>query len=291
MNRTNRSRAITEHVMKAGSASVSELAVQLGVSTMTVHRDLAVLEQQSVIRRYRGGASALPSSVFESNIGFRMATMRDEKAAIAVLAFSLVEPGMSVMLDEGSTALAVAQRLTQIAPLTVVTHFLGAITVLKEHRDLRVVGIGGVYSHSHDAFLGLQCIESVADLRTDILFLSTSAVSDGTAFHQEQEVVEVKRAMMNSASKRILLVDSSKFGKTALHRFSPLSAFDLLITDWRVPEEVLDDLKAQGLNFQVAAPLETGRGSRGKDQLEDRTSVPGASRSAQASGHETAGSP
>ena len=78
MNRNNRSRAIAEHVMRAGSASVSELAAQLGVSTMTVHRDLAELEQQSVIRRYRGGASALPSSVFESNIGFRMATMQGE---------------------------------------------------------------------------------------------------------------------------------------------------------------------------------------------------------------------
>jgi len=97
--------------------------------------------------------------------------------------------------------------------------------------------------------------------------------------------------MMNSASKRILLVDSSKFGKTALHRFSPLSAFDLLITDWRVPVEVLDDLKAQGLNFRVAASLESGRGSRGKEQLEERTSVPGGSRSAQAGGHEAAGSP
>ena len=193
------------------------------------------------------------------------------------------------MLDEGSTALAVAQRLRNIAPLTVVTHFLGAITVLKENRDLRVVGIGGVYSHSHDAFLGLQCLESIAGLTTDILFLSTSAVSDGTAFHQEQEVVEVKRAMMSCASRRILLVDSSKFGKTALHRFSPLSAFDLLITDWRVSVEVLDELKAQGLSFRVAAPLESGRASPKKDQ-NGEGSAPGGAHFAQASKREEADS-
>jgi DeoR/GlpR family transcriptional regulator of sugar metabolism len=245
--------AVADHLLTAGSASVADLAEHFGVSLMTVHRDLATLESRGVIRRFRGGASALPSSVFESSIAYRKTTMLKEKAAIANAARSLIEPGMSVMLDEGSTMLALAEAIREVTPLTVVTNHVDAMVTLRSASGIRLIGIGGEYNPNHDAFTGVQCIEAIGQLRGDILFISASALDVTAAYHQEQEVVLIKRALMRSAARRILLVDSSKLGKTALHRLAPLTDFDLLITDDHAPKSLIADLESQGIDCRLAA--------------------------------------
>ncbi|NEE10819.1 DeoR/GlpR transcriptional regulator, partial [Streptomyces sp. SID7499] len=93
-----------------------------GVSLMTVHRDLDDLARQGVLRRFRGGASALPSTVFESSLDYRLGVNTAEKNAVARAAAALVEPGMSVMLDDSTTVLVMAGLLVDLAPLTVVTN-------------------------------------------------------------------------------------------------------------------------------------------------------------------------
>src|ERR1700754_2006959 len=119
-----RQEAIAEHVLSRGSATAAELAERFQVSLMTIHRDLDELERQGVVRKYRGGVTAQPSGVFESNVGYRMKSMQAEKDAIAAKAVELIEPGMAVMLDDSTTTLALARRLEGITPLTVVTNFL-----------------------------------------------------------------------------------------------------------------------------------------------------------------------
>lgn len=250
--RANRQRQLAGYVIERGTVTISELVEFLGVSQMTVHRYLAELEQQGVVRRFRGGASAQPSGVFESSVLYRMSSMQKEKAAIARHAKSLIEPGMSLLLDEGTTTLALARLLADLAPLTVITNYMATMRVVSDMRDIRLIGLGGEYLKSHDSFVGVQCMENARSLRPDLAILSTSAVGRGAAFHQEREIVLVKRAMMDSASQRVLLVDHAKLHSVALHRFASLDEFELVITDSGASAEQIDDLVSHSVAYQLA---------------------------------------
>jgi DeoR/GlpR family transcriptional regulator of sugar metabolism len=250
-----RQRLISEHVIKFGSCTAQELATAFGVSIMTIHRDLDALEHRGIVRKFRGGVTAQPSGVFESQLSYRMTSNEAEKSAIAKVALEYVEPGMSVMLDDSTTILRMLPGLAEHAPLHVTTTFLTALTRLSElatQADLTIIGIGGVYDVPHDSFVGMQCIEQIAGIRTDVLFTSTSAVSGSYVFHQEERIVELKRAMIQAATKRYLLVDHTKLGRVALHRVVPLDVFDLVITDSGADQAVLDEWTASGIRYRVA---------------------------------------
>src|SRR5687768_15099616 len=119
-----RQKRIADEVVTRGSATAQELATLFSVSLMTIHRDLDELERQGVVRKFRGGVTAQPSAVFESNSAFRLKARQEEKAVIATRARALVDPGMAVMLDDSTTTHALARQLEGVKPLTVVTNYL-----------------------------------------------------------------------------------------------------------------------------------------------------------------------
>ncbi|WP_327007450.1 DeoR/GlpR family DNA-binding transcription regulator [Dactylosporangium sp. NBC_01737] len=242
---------IVEHVLQHGSVSANELAEQFQVSLMTIHRDLDELERQGIVRKFRGGVSAQPSSVFESNVSYRLRAAKAEKLAIAQRARELIEPGMAIMLDDSTTTLALARLLEDAAPLTVMTNFLETIKLLSTMRGIRLLALGGEYYLTHDSFLGVPCIDAIDALRVDLLFASTSAVSANYAYHQEQEIVLVKRAMIRAAQKTVLMVDHTKLGRVALHRLAPLSDIDLVITDKQAPPEALLEMRESGVEHEA----------------------------------------
>ncbi|MEV4218715.1 DeoR/GlpR family DNA-binding transcription regulator [Nonomuraea sp. NPDC049725] len=243
---------MAELIVRQGSASVTELAESFGVSVMTVHRDLDELERQGMVRKVRGGVTAQASNVWESNIAYRRQAHAAEKDAIARVVAGLIEPGSSVMLDDSTTALAVARRLAQMAPLTVVTNFLEAIRLLAGAPDIRLIALGGEYHATHDSFLGLGCVDAAQAVSTDVVVVSTSAISEQYAFHQEQEIVLVKRAMLRSGARRILAVDGSKLARVALHRVAALDEFDLVVVDSNAPAALLQRLRDHHRNVEVA---------------------------------------
>ncbi|MEV4148769.1 DeoR/GlpR family DNA-binding transcription regulator [Amycolatopsis sp. NPDC049691] len=247
-----RRKAVADRVLSAGSVSAAELAEQFGVSLMTIHRDLDELERQGIVRKYRGGVTAQPSGVFESNVAYRMKSMRHAKDAIAERAAALVEPGMAVMLDDSTTALALARRLVGITPLTVVTNFLEAMNLLARERDIRLMALGGDYDPLHDSFLGVSCVDAIESFRVDLCFVSTSAVSAGFAYHQEQHIVSVKRAMLAAAGRNVLLLDHTKLGRVALHRVAPLEVFERVIVDDGADAEALRELDEHKVAYEVA---------------------------------------
>lgn len=245
--------AIADLVVRHGSASAQELAETFAVSVMTVHRDLDELQRQGVLRKARGLATARPSGTFESNVAFRLKSRLPAKRAIAQHACRHVEPGMSVLLDDSTTVLQTLPHLAALAPLTVATHYLAALGELARMREIQLVALGGRYDPQHDAFLGTTCIETIQSMRFDVALLSTSAVNGGFAFHQEDRVVAVKRAMLDSAGRRHLLVDHSKLTRSALHRLAPLHRFDSVIVDADVPARELAALREHDVHVEVAA--------------------------------------
>ncbi|MFV0457904.1 MAG: DeoR/GlpR family DNA-binding transcription regulator [Actinomycetales bacterium] len=252
-----RQRRILDMVTERGSCSAQELATAFGVSIMTVHRDLDELERRGAVRKFHGGVTAQPSAVFESRMSFRMSANSAAKQALARQALTHVEPGSIVLLDDSSTVLPMVPSLGELAPLHVATTCLTAMKQLSELADsgVHLLGLGGDYDHMHDSFVGLRCIEQIEGIRADVCFLSTSAVSTQYAFHQEERIVAVKRAMMRVATRRILLVDNSKLGRNALYQMCPLSAFDTVIVDSGASQRVLDELRDAGVRVEVASLL------------------------------------
>lgn len=254
MTANERRQMLLDHIMKAGSAQVDELATQFAVSRMTVHRDLDVLVEQGIVRKVHGGVTMHPSSLVESNLIYRSQLAAKEKAAIARAAAGYIEPGQAIILDDSSTVAALAYHLPALKPLTVITNSLGVIDRLKDAHGVKTLCLGGDYNARFNAFFGLLCEQAIASLRANTLFMSVSAVIGTMAYHQEEDVVKAKRALMAAVDRRILLVDSTKFAMTALNRLAGLSDFDLIITDAGVEPAQMAALREEKINV-VVAPL------------------------------------
>lgn len=244
---------IRRAVLDGGFARIEQLATEHGVSTMTIHRDLDVLEQQGWVRKVRGGAASTPSALLEGSVRMRMADAADEKARLAEHALELVAPGNVVAIDDSTTALAIAGGLPDLGPFTVITNFLSVVNRLSGEPGIQLIGLGGDYHPSYDAFLGPQTADMASVMRSDVLFMSTTAVVDGHCLHRSQETIQVKRALMRTAAHRVLLIDHTKFERRALHELAPLTEFDVVLSDPGLPQDERAKLVESGVNLRIAA--------------------------------------
>ena len=141
--------------MDAGQAGVDDLALRFGVSKMTVHRDLDDLEESGFLRKVRGGASIQPSSLFESDFRYRQKQATEEKQRLAAAAVAMIEPGQTVIIDDGSTAGGIARHLADLRPLTVISNNLAVIQELAGAGGINLIALGGQYSKKFHGFFGL----------------------------------------------------------------------------------------------------------------------------------------
>jgi DeoR/GlpR family transcriptional regulator of sugar metabolism len=252
LRQSERHDAITELVLTAGSMRIEELAETFGVSTMTVHRDLDTLEARGVLRKSRGVVTALATSLFESSPEYRARQHRADKEALARTAFSFVEPGQAVILDDSTTGLHLARMLPQRQPLTVITNFQRVMTQLVGHPGIALISLGGQHYQWCDAYMGSLTLNALRSLRADVLFMSTPAIIDDICFHQHHDAALVKRAMFGAAARRILMVDHSKFTKRALHAHMALTEFDAVIVDPGTSRDDVSRLRDKGISVIVS---------------------------------------
>jgi DeoR/GlpR family transcriptional regulator of sugar metabolism len=252
LEQRERQERIRERVITEGFVRGEQLAEEFSVTLMTIHRDLDVLQRQGWLRKVRGGATAQPSSLFHGDIRHRLQTFKEVKDELAHTAIKLVEPGQSIMLDESTTGLYLAHLLPTRSPLTVVTHFLAVIKLLTGEPGIDLIALGGTYYPAYDAFFGLLTSDSIHFLRADMLFMSTTAITDGFCYHQSQETVTVKRALMKASAHKILMVDHSKFSKRSLFQLAPLTDFDLIIVDRDTSKQDLAMMHDFGANVHIA---------------------------------------
>jgi DeoR/GlpR family transcriptional regulator of sugar metabolism len=247
-----RQRTISEMVMAEGAVRIEELAQRFGTSQMTVHRDLDELEARGLLRKSRGVATALSSSLVESSDVYRSGQQHEEKKEIARSALEFVEPGQAIFLDDSTTVLELAKMLPSRTPLTVLTNVLTVINQLKGSRGITLMGLGGTYYNWCSSFMGGATTDAIRNLRADLFVMSAAAITDGVCFHQNQETVDIKRAMFEASAQRLLLVDHTKFEKRALHALIPLSRFDAVIVDSRTRRE--DVARLEERHIRVIVP-------------------------------------
>jgi DeoR/GlpR family transcriptional regulator of sugar metabolism len=224
---------------------------------MTIHRDLDDLENAGMLRKVRGGASIETSLQFESDYRYRERRDADEKRHIARAAADLIEPGMTVLVNDGTTAGFLAELLPEKRPLTVITNNMAAIGTLWNAPGITLLALGGTYSRKFNGFFGLVTEESLMRLRADVAFISAPAVDGKACFHMDHDVVRTKRLMIACGGRSYLLVDHQKFGRTALHHLADLSDFEAVITGDVLERDISTALTDAGIRLISAQPEQT----------------------------------
>jgi DeoR/GlpR family transcriptional regulator of sugar metabolism len=251
LNPNERRREIVNLVMTRKSVSVENLVSALKVSRMTIHRDLDLLEGRGLLRKERGGATAESSLLFESNIHYRLQNETAEKRTLAHAARRLIEPGSAIMIDDSTTTLMLAEELDTIEFITVISNSLAVCERLRSRPNVRLIITGGNYSDTLQAFYGLICEQSLTKLHADWAFLSAPSVIGLSLYHQDQEVVRMKRALMAAAERTALLLTPSKFSARALNHFGELAEFDRVFIDHHVSEAIVQRLRQAAIAFEL----------------------------------------
>ena len=252
MKRDERQQAIMDLLVEQGSVDLDDLATRFVVSKMTIHRDLDELEQAGVLRKIRGGATTEAGTQFESDFRFRERRSGASKDRMTTEALKLVEPGMTVMVNDGSTAAVLGRRLVEKRPLTVITNNGAVIDALRDEAGITLIALGGTYSAKFNAYFGVVTECALERLRADIAFISVPAVSGMQAFHMDDEVVRAKRAMQASATQSCLLVNHARFDRTALHKLCDLTDYAAIITDDTPSDAARDALVTGGVALTIA---------------------------------------
>jgi DeoR/GlpR family transcriptional regulator of sugar metabolism len=248
-----RQRDIANYLLTHSTSTAQELAERFNVSLVTAHRDLDALARKGVVRKFHGGVTAQPSSVFESSIEYRSGAALHHKRAIAARAAELIQPGMSVLLDSSTTNLHLLDPLEAIRPLTLITNFVPVVTRVAQWEEVRLVVLGGEYDVRHASMHGIACQDAARRVRADIGFFSFAGIDERGVYHPEEAVAASKTAMLGAAARRVVLADNSKIGRTALHWIADLGDFERLITDDGAPADVVAGLRDRGLEVDVTA--------------------------------------
>lgn len=251
---SERRRQITTMIKSRGSVQVAPLSDMFGVSMQTIRKDLHYLEMHGIAARAYGGAIAAEVvNIAEAPIETKQVSHTAEKERIGRMAAALVEPGDSIMLDSGTTALQIARFLPDEEDITVVTNDFGVLGALSQKRHLKIVMLGGELRRKNMAFYGAQTVASLDDLMLDKLFLGVDGfdVERGITTHYEPEA-QLNRKMVASARRVIAVTDSSKFGKVCLHRIIDIREIDDLITDSAAPDYIQRPENALGFRVHLA---------------------------------------
>jgi DeoR/GlpR family transcriptional regulator of sugar metabolism len=236
---------IVELVRSRGNLSIEELCQALGVSSSSIRRDLAKLEACHELRRTHGGAVAVKESIrpplsFEEKKELNIAAKR----RIATKAATLIQAGETVCLDGGTTTQLIAEELTRLLSLTVVTNSLSILYSLCRYPHIKLIAVGGMVKHDIQGIVGNLTADLLEKIHIHKLFLGADGLWPGRGIYTSSEMEAVTKIKMIENSQEVILVaDSQKIGQTALVKFSSWENIDLLITDRECQKKYLKEFR------------------------------------------------
>jgi len=247
-----RHQLILELLNRDGRVLVSELSNSLGISPITIRKDLDHLEAQHLLQRTHGGA--LPpstSTLIDPSVKEKEQQQTEEKRRIAAAAVGLVKEGQCVLLDSGTTVMAIARALRKFSNLTIVTNAANVAAELSD-TGFEIILTGGTLRKNSLSLVGPLAEDVLKQIRADILFLGVDGF-DPKIGVTTPNVLEsrVNRAMVSASRKVVAVCDSTKFGRSSMALIVPPTAIHTVITDSQALGAHVKMLRSAGIEVIV----------------------------------------
>lgn len=235
-----RKREIIARLNSDGKVIVSELARDFGVTEETIRRDLEKLDREGLASKTYGGAVSNRPSATDLPYNVREGVNVAEKQAIAEKICDLIQDGERIMLDSSSTALYVIKKIKEKKNLTVITNSLKILLELADKKDWTVLSTGGALKKGALSLMGSSAEKMINSYHVDTAICSCKGLDMtlGITDSNENDCL-IKQAMINSAERRILAIDSEKFDKKSFVKVCDLSEIDVIVTDTEPSERWL----------------------------------------------------
>jgi len=235
--------------------SVTDLAEQFGVTTMSVRRDLALLDERGLVERVHGGVVPRRSPRATGFFANAREVHVDEKRRIAQAAVSLLEPKTVVFFYSGTTVAGVATALPRWlrATTTVASNSLAVIDEVSGWDSPHLVSLGGLYLPEYMAFVGPQTIGALQELSADVAVVGCDGLSaEGGLTTPHQLVAEVGATMVARSRRVIVVADGAKVGRRGFTQIVPIESIDVLVTDRSAEACELAALRERGIEVLTA---------------------------------------
>ncbi len=232
-----RIRQILAYLKTRKSCTLKELMDAFGVSSATIHRDVAILAKRDAVERVRGGLIYNETPAPSGNAAAyqeRVVTHRSEKIMVAQKALHVIEEGDIIFLDSSTTVYELALLLThgEFDHLTIITNAIPVMHLFRKFpAHWSLIGLGGNYDPQLNSILGISALEQLARYNVTKAFVSGFGLDDKTATTNHEHQAEILRKVLDAADKRYLLIDHTKLGRKGLYRIAARGGFDAIISD------------------------------------------------------------
>lgn len=252
MNAEQRQQEILARLAEHGEATIIDLSAQFGVSEMTVRRDIIQLAAAGLLVRTHGGAASAASRSFEPLFALRSRTNSEAKRQIGLVVAREIIDGQTIVLDGGSTGIAIAEALVG-RNITVCALNLRVAETLSADAATKVMIPGGLVRTGESSVVGSDAEQTLRRYRFDTYVMTASAVDAGAGFTEWNiEDAAIKRAAKDVSRRTVVAVDSSKFGRQAFARICGLDEVDILATDADISKEHRNEISAAGAELLIA---------------------------------------
>lgn len=256
MKAKERRQKIVDFVSELEDVSIEFLAEKFKVSEMTIYRDLHILEDKGYLKKTTGGAMKINDFLVHSESPFvkRLKDHNEEKRAIAKKAIEYINNGDSIIIDAGTTGFILVKEINKanFNDLTVITNNMIAQIELTKNPNIDIIAVGGTARYGSYSTVGVIAEKVLKDIIVDKAFITTKGISnDGELFDPTLNEGRIKEIFIQKARKKILIVDSSKFGIIGLYRFSNVSVFDVIITNSKIQNKNLKVLKKIDAKLEI----------------------------------------
>jgi DeoR family transcriptional regulator of aga operon len=251
-NIAKRHKAILIELEKEGYVRVSELSETLGVSEVTIRKDLKELERRKLLFRNHGSASPISALINDRHIDEKEKVQVEEKLRIAEAANRLLEKDDRIIVASGTTVLAFAQKISMKEPLTVITPSVKISLNLCYKNNIEIIQLGGAMRKSSVSAIGPQAEALLEDLMCNKLFIGVDGIDiDFGLTTSNIAEAHLNQCMIRAAQKVIVLADSSKFGKRGFGKICNINQIHQIITDTNAPANAIQFMEEKGIEVTL----------------------------------------
>lgn len=252
INIAERHKLILSTLEKDGFVTVADLSKEFNVSSVTIRKDLKLLEELHLLFRSHGRAIRVNPYIKEHNVTIKEKLYPEEKNRIAIAAAETLEPHDCIIIASGTSVIEFARHIKATEGLTVLAASLSTALILSENPNIDVMQLGGMVRHSSSSVVGPISEKMLAEFTFTKLFLGVDGIDLDFGLTTTSSLeASLNKAMIKAAQKIIVLADSSKFGKKGFGRICGLEDVDEIITDAGIEEKTKTSLLEKGINVTI----------------------------------------